>query len=368
MPPSIQAHARSHSLLLLQKLLNLRDSSASPLTLILDSLEQPAGPLLREFALRGKFKGTNKAPLQISGSKTILLSFSTIRRPAYVDVLIQARGKDLETLQKLIILHSSSAAGKSGQQQQRTILLLDTLHPLLSFSPTVIPSFLSSILAPTTSCIAVYHSDIPLIPPPSHSHSHNQYHPHPLTVLSHLSTTILRLSSLSHEISRQHARNRSVQDPVFGLLEGREGVLVGLKGRKDDNGSSGFILGMELRRRSGRAVVESFILTPNFVKGQAAPATTASTTIAPSKADLATITLLKDHPEFTTPEPYVPPDEEETPESTFDLGLTEKQRKDREGVVLPYFDAQKDVGGGEGGRILYEMGREDDFDEEEDEI
>lgn len=51
---------------------------------------------------------------------------------------------------------------------------------------------------------------------------------------------------------------------------------------------------------------------------------------------------------------------------TFELGLSERQRQDREGVVLPYFDAQK--GGGDGGRILYDMGSEDDFDEEEDEI
>lgn len=55
--------------------------------------------------------------------------------------------------------------------------------------------------------------------------------------------------------------------------------------------------------------------------------------------------------------------------STFSLGLTEKQRAAREGVVLPYFDAQKSMGdAGEGGRILYDMGSEDDFDEEEDEI
>ena len=53
--------------------------------------------------------------------------------------------------------------------------------------------------------------------------------------------------------------------------------------------------------------------------------------------------------------------------ATFELGLTAKQRRDREGVVLPYFDAQKGEGGG-GGRILYDMGVEDDFDEEEDEI
>ena len=35
--------------------------------------------------------------------------------------------------------------------------------------------------------------------------------------------------------------------------------------------------------------------------------------------------------------------------------------------MLPYLDAQKGEGG-EGGRILYDMGAEDDFDEEEDEI
>jgi len=59
--------------------------------------------------------------------------------------------------------------------------------------------------------------------------------------------------------------------------------------------------------------------------------------------------------------------------TTFNLGLTEKQKRDRENVVLPYFDAQKDggaAGPGDGGRILYDMGTEDreDFDDEEDEI
>ncbi len=56
-------------------------------------------------------------------------------------------------------------------------------------------------------------------------------------------------------------------------------------------------------------------------------------------------------------------------ETTFSLALSQKQRQDREGVVLPYFDAQRWEGGvGEGGRILYQMGAEDDFDDEDDEI
>lgn len=53
---------------------------------------------------------------------------------------------------------------------------------------------------------------------------------------------------------------------------------------------------------------------------------------------------------------------------SFDLNLTEKQLKDREGMVAPYTDAQKVDSSGEGGRILYDMGVEDDFDDDEDEI
>lgn len=50
-----QSHARSHALLLLQKLLNLRDS-ASPLTLVLDTLEQSGKPVLREFMSRAQVR------------------------------------------------------------------------------------------------------------------------------------------------------------------------------------------------------------------------------------------------------------------------------------------------------------------------
>lgn len=53
MAPANPVHTRSHSLLLLQKLLNLRDG-ASPLTLLLDNLEQPATPVVAEFITRAK--------------------------------------------------------------------------------------------------------------------------------------------------------------------------------------------------------------------------------------------------------------------------------------------------------------------------
>lgn len=209
------------------------------------------------------------------------------------------------------------------------------------------------------SIVAAYHDDVPVVLPRSFS----EYEPHPFMVLCHLATAILRLSSLHQEVERQRARNRSVQEPEWGLGEDREGVLVGLCGGRDSRSEDGdgVVVHMELRRRSGRTVAEKFILSRN---GRAVQQQQ-----QPTSPVLGKLCLLSDHPMFKPPaEDGAAGEGEEEPESTFNLGLTEKQRRDREGIVLPYFDAQTDIGAGEGGRILYEMGREDDFDDEEDEI
>lgn len=229
------------------------------------------------------------------------------------------------------------------------VVIIDSLNALATAAPQSLASFLSSIITPAVSIAATYHDDVPVVLPRSFS----EYEPHPFTVLYHLATAILRLSSLYQEVERQKARNRSIQEPEWGINEGREGVLVGLRetSRPNNEASDGVVVHMELRRRSGRTVSEKFIVT-------------SSEATLPGKT-----CLLTDHPMFkaSSGDGEAGADDEE-PESTFNLGLTEKQRKDREGIVLPYFDAQTDIGAGEGGRILYEMGREDDFDDEEDEI
>ncbi|KAF9881134.1 killer toxin sensitivity protein [Colletotrichum karsti] len=346
MAPSAENHSRSHSLLLFQKLLNLRDS-ASPLTLVLDSLEQSAAPVVREFVSRAK----------VAKAKVILLSFATLKRPRDVDVVIKARGKTLKALRAEILSHypkPDASAAKGAPPSQKTVVLLDSLNDLATAAPQIVPTFLSTIIVPSVSLVAVYHTDVPLVLPRTMS----EYEPHPLTVLSHLATSILRLSSLRQEIERQKARNRSLQEPEWGLGEEREGVLIGLKGETKSEDYRGVVVEMEVRRRSGRAMAEKFVLLP-----------LAGVPSASGKA--SKVFLLSEHPVFAAPEGAEADGgagEEEEPESTFNLGLTEKQRRDREGIVLPYFDAQTDIGAGEGGRILYEMGREDDFDDEEDEI
>lgn len=174
-------------------------------------------------------------------------------------------------------------------------------------------------------------------------------------MLSYLSTTIITLHSLSHILAQKAAHDRSLAAPVFGLEEQQEGIIIGkIDHSKGQEHVDGIVIEMEHRRKSGRGVVEWYFLPP------------ASRYSAQEVKEV--ITLLEDHPLYRRPDEDMDAAEQDEPGSTFELKLTERQRRDREGVVLPYFDAQSGDGPGEGGRILYDMGEEDDFDEEEDEI
>ncbi|KAF4586041.1 Histone acetylation protein 2 [Ophiocordyceps camponoti-floridani] len=325
------AHSRTHSLLLLQRLLNLRDG-ASPLTVILDSLEQTAGPVLAEFLTRAK----------IARTKSILASYTTVSKPSCVDVFVSAAGRDLETVRREVTAHYPVLQSQQIKPSQRAVLIIDSLNSLAAIECPSLANFLSKLATPAVSIIAVYHTDVPIVLPPSYG----EYQPTPLAVFTHLATAILRPLSLQQELARKEARNRALQEPEWGLHEGHEGVIMGTKTTEADD----VVIAMELRRRSGRAVKETFILVP-------------------STDGIGRLSLLSDHPSFAdNSSKSSDGDDQQAPQSTFDLGLTDKQRSDRAGVVPPYFDAQTDIGAGEGGRILYDMGREDDFDDEEDEI
>lgn len=302
----------------------------------------------------------------------MFISFATVRKPPDADIFVRGWGKTLKDLQAEIASHCpppSATAAKTGPSESKSwscteqyrlltfptgvLLIIDTLNPLASSDSHLLSPFLLSVVGPGASLVAVYHTDVPLVLPKTV----NEYEPHPLTILTHLATALFRVSSLYQAAEKKRARDRSLPEPEFGLAEGREGVLVGLR---PDNADGGVVVEMEMRRRSGRSVSEKFAFVPSLPADDETPP-------GPGR-----ISLLADHPLFAAPadaEAKLTESEEiELMDATFSLGLTDKQRRDREGVVLPYFDAQTDVGSGEGGRILYEMGREDDFDDEEDEI
>ncbi|KAL4763561.1 Elongator subunit IKI1 [Aspergillus foveolatus] len=350
MAPSKLSHRQTHNLLLVSKLLSLRDT-ASPLTLLLDSLEQPATPLIKEYIRRAR----------LSKVHVTLVAFEALKPYDGVDAFVSTRRKTPTE-----IVREVSAAYKpdsSNSPNRRRLVLIDSINPLLHSTRTDrsfnLSNFLSSFIVPSgpaatkpdTSLVVTFHQDVPSRP------GQAPYSPSPLSLLSYLATTVIKLHSFSHILARKAARDRSLAPPVFGLEEEQDGVLLGRLDKpigKDSAEAGGVILEMEYRRKSGRGVLEWYLLPP------------ASNYPATQVKEI--VTLLDDHPLYRPPEDLDTRSENKEPESTFELRLTERQRREREGVVLPYFDAQQGNGPGEGGRILYDMGEEDDFDEEEDEI
>ncbi|KAI9710396.1 MAG: hypothetical protein M1828_002184 [Chrysothrix sp. TS-e1954] len=354
-----ESHSRTQALLLIQKLLDCRDNS-SPLILILDSIAQTARPLLQEYVQRAKVRrsdgttpdeeglhlirtdNTEEAKHQAHRTKVVFVAFETLRPPAGVDEVIRAHESTPATLQQQIAAKAS--------EPTRTLIILDSLRTLCSDASLNIAHYLGNLIAPDTTLLTVFHVDQPL----SRSGA-SPYAPSSLTLLKYLATTVLTMYSLAHILAKKSARERSLAPPRFGLDEEKEGIIQGL-GSCD---SRGIVIEMEHRRKSGRAVSDLYFLpTPKLDTALSKP------------REKSQIILLADHPLYGTPttadqEPQAASD---LGNITFDLGLTEKQRRDREEVVLPYYDAQRGSGPGEGGRILYDMGVEDDFDEEEDEI
>lgn len=241
------------------------------------------------------------------------------------------------------------------------LILIDAINPLINSrgldAGFHLPSFLGSFITPTSpsaskaeaSLVVVYHQDVPSPP------QRNPYSPSPLSMLTYLATSVVTLHSFSHILAQKAARDRSLVAPVFGLEEEQDGVLLGRVNKAGSTGATeGIVLELEHRRKSGRGVLEWYLLPP-------------ASQYSPQQVK-EIVTLLDDNVLYNPPMEPVANAEDEEPRSTFELGLTERQRREREGVVLPYFDAQNGDGPGEGGRILYDMGEEDDFDEEEDEI
>lgn len=317
---------------------------------------------------------------------------------------------------------------------------MDTLNPVATSPTTValLPAFLSSLLiSPSISLLATYHLDIPSSEANFQAIRSTSHLPPVLSTLTYLATAILHTSRVSQIVAQKKALARSLDPPVFGLDEHREGLLrsvnrghprhasssrlshsgrrgssytPSIPGDPHDGEESGveddaleIVVRMEMRRRSGRGIIDTFVLRfplPGSSSSSASASASSSSSssssfpaTAPSLAQpLAKPTLLEDHPAIVALESLASPSgtaptsaganaihPEDDESLTFKLGLTEKEKREREAVVLPHYRAQRDGNGNgvepsgsdlEEGRILYEMGAEDfdDFDEEEDEI
>lgn len=98
------AHRRTHNLLLISKLLSQREG-VSPFTLVLDTLEQPATPVLREYLRRAR----------LSRTTTVFLSYETFSKPRDVDFFIgcHGEGRGMEGVRRDVMDVINKSGGKS---------------------------------------------------------------------------------------------------------------------------------------------------------------------------------------------------------------------------------------------------------------
>lgn len=323
---------KKNNFIAFSRLLSLRRPE-SPFTLVIDDLNQNARPLIEEFERRARSIKAN----------VVIVSFDG-RAPSKLLKIIDGP-KELEagTLVQTIDREIMAANGAP------SLLIIDSLHVILENPAINIAVTLTSLMHANSNIVAVYHTDVPTV-----TANNNPYAPAEIAFVKCMATTIVTCRSLKQVLAAKAAEARSLPRPNMGILDEAEGVVQAL----DANTRGGLVLETEFRRKSGTVSHESFFLRKmrptDYHRGT-------------RKLKKEFLILLEEQPEYKKGLAASDEDVDEGPESTFNLGLTEKQKKDREGVVLPYFDAQME-GGGEGGRILYEMTAEDDFDEEEDEI
>jgi elongator complex protein 5 len=321
-------------------------TNASPFTLILDDLNQRAQPLLDEFIFRGISRNIN----------VVYVSFEAKAAHHAVRFIPAWR---YETPQQILAQLELAL-----RDFKESLVIVDSLYDLLNVKGLDMLTLFATVTSKYCSTLlGVYHQDIIADP-----NTMNPYAPQPLDTFKYLATTVITCKSFAHVLSAKAAKERSLPEPTFGLLQSAEGVIQDMHA----NDARGIVLDTEFRRKSGRTESEVYFLRPSRLADYNAPLP--GYLIGTLKREF--VTLLSYHPAYKTKGVSdminARADEQQTAElvdSTFKLSLTDKEKAARNEVVLPYFDAQKNMGdAGEGGRILYDMGSEDDFDEEEDEI
>jgi len=335
-PVSMVQYQR-HCIHLMSKVLNIR-TNASPFTLILDDLSQRASILMNELIRRALSRNVN----------VVVVSFES---PTYHSAVrcIPAFGD--RTAADIL-----AAIENAMKDSKESLVIVDSLYDLLHVKNVAMESLFGLVVGKFASTLTgIYHQDMLEEPNPD-----NTYAPQSLDVLKFMATSVITCKSLAHVLAAKAAKERSLPEPTHGLLQGAEGIVQSL----DANDHRGIVLEAEFRHKSGRPEAETFFLRDARVKDYHAPLP--GMAVGTLKHEF--VVLLDQVPAYSNKDMTALVNTAGSEiESTFSLGLTDKQKAAREGVVLPYFDAQKGEGG-EGGRILYDMGSEDDFDEEEDEI
>jgi elongator complex protein 5 len=337
--PLTQEQHERHAILLMHRVLSPR-TQTSPFTLILDDLNQSAAPFTSELIRRAFSQNVHVFKLAFE-SKASHSAISHI--PAYGPQNAE---------QILADLDSAMA------NHHKSLVVIDSMYDLINVKGMEMSAIFNLVTMKYNSClVGVWHQDLVTRTDPE-----QVYIPAPLKRTIFMATTIITCKSFAHALADKVAEERSLARPTRGLLNAAEGVVQSMHA----NDTRGIVLEAEFRRKSGRDESETYFLRTTMATDYNDPPQ--GMVLGALKQEF--VTLIDMVPAYNDKETIeliqLAGDDMDT---TFNLDLTDKQKQARQEVVPPYFDAQKQMGeAGEGGRILYDMGPEDDFDEEEDEI
>ncbi|RPA81998.1 hypothetical protein BJ508DRAFT_376126 [Ascobolus immersus RN42] len=353
----MRAQRKNKPITLMSRLLtppsSAKEPPSSPFILILDSLSMTGRHMRDEIINR--FAYTAKNPINI-----IFVAWESpkFRIPEAVSTIIKPGTRPFEETQQDIL--------KAIKPNQQNLVVIDSLHPLTlpNLPPDYLVPFLSSLLGPTTTLLCTYHLSFP---PFDRLPQYKEY-PTPLRLLKFLSTAILTIRSSTQALINKQRVDRCLApwrfgwwDVDFGEEDCDEGDEVDEHGipwprYRNSSGKPEFIVEFEIRRKSGRGMLGKVLMKKQSEESE--------------KWEIEDVESIPGWvPDVASKGPAEQEEDDWSGLTSFSLGLTEEQKKKRDELELPYYDAQKGLSGDKGGgRILYVPEDVDDWDDEEDEI
>ena len=310
--------------ILLKRIFNLTESSS--FVLCIDSLAQSSNGIINEFIHYRNLQSNNSN----NNTEVIYIAFNTINKPEWATQFINIQEENINNVsQQIQSFLPSTKYLSSVTTNSKSLIIIDSLNYL---NRTDLSQFIGSIASPSTTIIATYHRDVPesiLFNQSSNDLIDN--YPSSLELLQFMATTICEISPiLPNSIDDHHELNDMIE--VFNIPRGLN--------------NSVFNLLLINRRKSGRSLRYNF-------------------QIDSKKHEYILINGKENNANSSSDNPI---NEAETPEmlqglTTFNLTTSEKQRRAKEQVNLPFLEAQQY--GSSGGAIVYEYEKDDDYDEED---
>ncbi|KTW26498.1 Elongator subunit IKI1 [Pneumocystis jirovecii RU7] len=307
--------------LIIERLLAFKEFS--PLITISDTILQSSWPLIFQFLKKAKYKNI----ISIHIKTEISIVDQTISDHSIS--LFYIENKKIKKKDIITIIDNIQEICSKYESCQKFVILIDSINVYnisLNISE-IITSILSLHISKTL--IQIYHSSINL------PKSYPTYIPSPLELLSYISTTIISVHSLSHELATRNAKDKALTTPIEddSFIEG---TIVPL----DSNDESKIVISIEHRRKSGRGIHEKSVL---IIRS-------------------GTLLSITDVEEFKKTNYIIRDEINENLNANFTLTLTDKQKKQKEKLILPYFKSQTI---NQKSSIYYSPDPEDDIDEED---